>query len=74
MSQGNLNKFVTRIKRLILIVFRLTIKYDLFSKGEERLLSDPALRSALVVHEGKVCHERLAAAQEVEYSPLEELS
>jgi hypothetical protein len=39
MSQGNLNKFVTRIKRLILIIFRLTIKYDLFSKGEERLVS-----------------------------------
>lgn len=39
MSQTNLNKFVTRIKRLFLLVFKLTIKYDSYSKDEKRLLT-----------------------------------
>ena len=38
MSQANLNKFVTRIKRFFLLVFKLTVKYDLYSSGEVRLL------------------------------------
>lgn len=38
MSQSNLNKYVTQIKWLFLIVFRLTIKYGLFDRGESPLI------------------------------------
>ena len=38
MSQTNLNKYVTRIKRLFLLVFKLTDKYDLYEPGEIQLL------------------------------------
>lgn len=37
-SQSNLNKYVTQIKWLFLIVFRLTIKYGLFDRGESPLI------------------------------------
>lgn len=39
MSQSNLNKYVTQIKSLFFLVFRLTIKYGLFDKGGSPLVS-----------------------------------
>ena len=38
MSRANLNKYVTRIKRFFLLVFRLTIKYDVCPEDEPSLL------------------------------------
>ena len=44
------------------------------ASDSDQLLRDPVLRSAVVIHNGKVTHPRLAATQNAEYVALEELA